>query len=254
MVNDSQTRSASNGLEIIPTNTCPPDYPELVRRAKAFGMFAPHTHLDISDGKFTPVVSWPYANDQLTELEKMADERVVLPLAKVSYYEVHLMVQEPLRIGTLMARVGCRRILAHIETFHSAHSVKEAFSVWRAGGAEEVGLALLLDTPLSAIDEYVSQCDAVLLMSIPTLGKQGAPFDERIFARIRELHQKYPELVIAVDGGVGDKNIVELVKAGATRFGVGSAITKTADPAAAYHSLFNVVERMHLEQYPQKGK
>jgi len=70
--------------------------------------------------------------------------------------------------------------------------VKEAFSAWRAGGAEEVGLALLIDTPLSAIDEYASQCDAVLLMSIPSLGKQGAPFDDRIYDRIRALHTKIP--------------------------------------------------------------
>jgi len=229
-------------VEILPTNTCPLDYPELIRRSTAFAKFAPKIHLDVSDAKFTPVMSWPYGEDQWTELEKMADRREVLPLAKIVYYETHLMVEAPLRIGTYMARVGCRRVLGHLETFSSAHSVKEAFSAWRAGGAEEVGLALLIETPLSALDEFASQCDEVLLMSIPTLGKQGAPFDERIYERVRALHAKYPELMIGIDGGVGESNIRELVRAGAKRFGVGSAITKTPDPSAAYTHLLQFVD------------
>ena len=56
-------------------------------------------------------------------------------------------------------------------------------------------------------------------------------------ARIRELHDTYPALAIAVDGGVGEANIAKLAQAGATRFGVGSAITKTPDPAAADEAL-----------------
>ena len=229
-------------IEILPTNTCPPDYPELVRRATAFAKFSPSMHLDISDGKFTSVTSWPYADEQWPELEKMADRREILPLSKIVFYEAHMMVEAPLRVGTLLARIGCRRVIGHVETFSGSAAIKEAFSAWRAGGAEEVGLSLLLDTPLSALDEYAGICDTVLLMSIPTLGKQGAPFSESIYEKISMLHKKYPELVIGVDGGVSDHNIRKLVEAGATRFGVGSAITKTADPAEAYAHLIRVGE------------
>lgn len=229
-------------MEILPTNTCPPDFPELVRRSKAFAQFSPYIHLDLSDGKFTPVTSWPYNEGQWAELEKMTERSEVLPLAKVAYYEAHLMVQEPLRIGTYMARVGCRRVLAHFEAFHGVGAIQEAFSAWRAGGAEEVGLALLIETPLNAYDEVASMCDEVLLMSIPTLGKQGAPFDERIYERIQKLHEEYPELAIGIDGGVSESNIAKLKEAGATRFGVGSAITKTADPTEAYGALLKIAQ------------
>lgn len=227
-------------IEILPTNTCPLDYPELVRRSKAFGLFSPHIHLDVSDGKFTPVTSWPYLEGQWAELEKMADRREVLPLAKIARYEAHMMVQDPLRVGSYMARIGCRRIIGHLESFGGSHTVKEAFSAWRAGGAEEVGLALLIDTQLSSLDEYASQCDEVLLMSIPTIGKQGAPFDERIYDRIHQVHDKYPDLAIGVDGGVSAENIAMLVKAGASRFGVGSAITKNPEPAETYAYLLEL--------------
>jgi pentose-5-phosphate-3-epimerase len=229
-------------IEILPDNTCPLDYPELVRRSKMLATFSPRIHFDISDGRFTSVTSWPYGEGQFAELEAMADRREVLPLSKIMYYEVHMMVQEPLRVGTLLARVGCRRIVGHLETFTGAHSVKEAFSAWRAGGADEVGLALLIDTDLKAFDEYASQCDTVYLMSIQTLGRQGAAFDERIYDRIRAVHAKHPELTIAIDGGVAETNLKALVEAGATRFSIGSAITKTPDPAAAYARLVEMLK------------
>jgi pentose-5-phosphate-3-epimerase len=227
-------------IEVIPDNTCPADYPELVRRSKALAQFSKNIHFDLSDGKFTAVTSWPYGEGQMAELEKMADRREYLPLAKITYYEAHMMVEEPLRVGTLLARIGCRRVVGHLETFASAHAIKEAFSAWRAGGAEEVGLALLIDTPLSELDAYASECDTVYLMSIKTLGRQGAPFTEAIYERIEELHKKYPDLTIAIDGGVSDHNIKQLADAGATRFSVGSAITKTADPASSYEHLRRV--------------
>lgn len=229
-------------IEILPTNTCPSDYPELVRRAKAFATFAPQIHLDLSDGKFTSVTSWPYGEGQWAEIESMADRKETLPLARAVRYEVHLMVESPLRIGTFMARIGVRRILGHAETFRDEHAIKEAFSAWRAGGAEEVGLAFLIDTPLEILDRYIPQCDSVLMMSIPSLGKQGAPFDERIYDRIKHVHEKFPEIQIAVDGGVGEANIARLAAAGATRFGIGSAITKTEHPATAYAQLLDAAK------------
>lgn len=224
-------------IEIIPTNTCPVDFPELSRRSDAFRKFATSVHLDIDDAKFAPVLSWPYHVGQWSELESMIKNGEKLPFADTLYYEAHLMVNEPLQIGSYLARAGCHRIIAHVETFIDARSVKEAFSAWRAAGAAQVGLAVLIDTPLSVLDQYVSQCDEILLMSIPRLGKQGAAFDERIFKRIHGLHEKYNDVIIGIDGGVSESNIVQLVQAGARRFGVGSAITKTPEPSSAYEHL-----------------
>ena len=228
---------SSNFAEIIPTNTCPPNMIELTRRSEAFSTFATKIHLDICDDIFAPVLSWPYHDTQWVELQKMATDRQLLPYADAIFYETHLMVQDPLRIGELLARVGVRRILAHTEVFGDTQSIRSAFTIWKSAGASEVGLALLIDTPLSVLDPVIEDIDVVLLMSIPTLGKQGAPFDERIFARIEELHALHPELLIAVDGGVSDTNIADLVRAGARRFGVGSAMSRAPDPSVTYQQL-----------------
>jgi thiamine monophosphate synthase len=71
-------------------------------------------------------------------------------------------------------------------------------------------------------------------MSVATIGAQGAPFDSRAIGRIRDLHERLPDLPLAVDGGVSVVNIDSLVEAGATGFSVGSAIMRAPDPAAAY--------------------
>jgi ribulose-phosphate 3-epimerase len=227
-------------IEIYPTNTCPSDFADLYQRSDAFSAFSKYIHLDIGDERFVPVRSWPYGDGQWDEIEKKALDREVLPFTETANYEAHLMVLDPKPVGELLARMGCMRLLGHAETFTGEASIPDTFAAWKKAGAAEVGLAVLLDTPLSQIEPLVSLCDAVLLMSIAKLGKQGAPFDERIFERVSELHEKHPELVIAVDGGVGPANIAQLVHAGATRFGVGSAITKAPDPGQAYAHLMEL--------------
>ncbi len=229
-------------IEILPTNTCPPDLGELTLRSEAFSTFSPHVQLDIGDGKFVPAVSWPYQSGQWAELELLATKKKKLPFSDTLLYEAHMMVDAPVEVGELLAAAGCRRILVHLEVFADDETIQRAFSRWKKSGALEVGLVVLIDTPLSLLDPLVPICDAVQLMSIATLGAQGAPFDARVIPRIAELHAQYPELTIAVDGGVSEKNITELVRAGARRFGVGSAISKAENPSEAYVHIKEVAE------------
>lgn len=230
-------------IEIIPTNTCPPDFAELARRSEALARFARDIQLDVADGVFVPDLSWPYREGQWEELEAMASAGALLPHSGPVRYEAHLMADDPQHVGELLARVGCRRIIPHVEVFENEAAFRSVSAVWRAAGAKEVGLAILIDTPLSALLPYIPHCDVVQVMSIATLGKQGAPYDPRAIARVAELHAQHPLLTIAVDGGVSLSNIADLVRAGASRFGVGGAIAKAAEPARAYEELRAAGER-----------
>ena len=223
-------------MEIIPTNTCPPDFSELTKRSEAFSKYAEQIHLDVDDAKFAPVLSWPYFPGQWDELNRP------LPFADLVRYEAHLMVNDPFEIGKQLAHAGCFRILGHFEAFDSDDSIVHAFSAWKAAGASEVGLSVLIDTSLEKLYGVVSACNSILLMSIATLGAQGASFDNRIFERIATLHAMYPDLLIAVDGGVNESNIEALARAGATRFCVGSGISKSPDPAEMYKRLISLAE------------
>lgn len=221
-------------IEIIPTNTCPPNFAELSRRSESFAKFSRQVQLDIDDGVFAPEISWPYQNGQWAELEKTAISAQALPYSDILEYETHLMVEDPFHIGELLARVGSTRIIAHVEAFENDSSVKDAYLAWKSAGAKEAGLAILIETPLKTLDALIPFCDVVQVMSIAKLGRQGAKFDARAIDRIKELHAKYPDLIIAVDGGVSESNIADLVRAGARRFGIGSAISRSDDPGAAF--------------------
>lgn len=221
---------------ILPTNTCPPDLSELARRTEVFSHFAPEIQLDIADGEFAPVVSWPYREGQWQEIEQLAQSEK-LPFHDVVGYEAHLMVREPREIGVLLAKAGCRRLIFHIESVTDAKTIQDMLTEWRAAGAKEVGVSLLIDTPLESVDAIIGLCDVVQLMSIPRIGAQGQPFDERALSRVEELHAKYPDMMVAVDGGISESNIELLVRAGANRLCVGSAISNAMNSEAAFFTL-----------------
>lgn len=229
-------------IEIIPDNTCPPDFVELTRRSARLAAFSPRVQLDVGDGVFVPETSWPYLEGQWAGFEAMVQSGQRLPFSETLEYEVHLMVNDPVRIGELLAQAGCKRIIPHVEVFKDEKEILTAFGLWKAAGASEVGLTLLIQTPLSAIATVAHECDVVQLMSISKLGYQGMPFEPSIIERIKALHGQYPDLPIEIDGGVSQKTIPDLVRAGATLFSVGSAISKAEDPKAAYEELKALAE------------
>src|SRR3989344_7882472 len=207
-------------IEIIPT-IVPASSADISEWGEKFARVAPWVQIDIGDGVFVSNKPWsPPETYRLPQFDSVS-------------YEAHLMVQAPQEVGTQFIRAGCRRVIGHLEVFSTPDESRSVLHAWKGQGAE-VGLALLIDTPLEAVEPLVSACDVVLLMAIATLGRQGAAFDERIYARVRELRAKHPDLTIAIDGGVSPQNIRALVEAGASRFSVGSAISRSPDPAAAY--------------------
>ena len=81
--------------------------------------------------------------------------------------------------------------------------------------------------------------DCILFMTVYP-GQNAAPFQPKVIAKIRAFHVAYPNVPIAVDGGVNEKTLPLLLKAGATRFAVGSAIWSAPDPFLAYKKLSKV--------------
>ena len=106
----------------------------------------------------------------------------------------------------------------------------------------KIGVGVLLQTPLEEVEPYLPFVDFVLFMTIARIGVQGIPFDERGVARIAEFRSIHPEVALAVDGGVSKDNIAKLARAGAARFGVGSAISKSTYPSDAYACLRELAE------------
>ncbi|KKW19586.1 MAG: Ribulose-phosphate 3-epimerase [Parcubacteria group bacterium GW2011_GWA2_51_10] len=214
-------------IEIVPTAVVLKT--EDLQLCSKLSAFAEWVHIDIDDGIFAPVISWPYTKKGIYEVPDLS----ALGNLKA---EIHLMVETERKIGLLFARAGARRIIGHVEAFDTTEAAHGALDVWKKAGAE-AGLSILLDTPLPVLGPLVPACDFVQVMSVATIGLQGALFDPRAIERIAELNALYPELLISVDGGVSSSNIVDLARAGARRFSVGAAISKSADPAKTYAAL-----------------
>lgn len=216
-------------IELIPTvvpNSIG-DVETLLARCREFS----HTfHIDAADGTLAPNVTWiPEGSQKLPEADSF-------------FFEAHLMVAHPEAAGSAFAAAGAKRIIAHAEVLNSEEEAKRIFAAWRANGALQIAVALAVETKLEALDPYLLLCDAVTLMSIPRIGEQGIPFDERAYGRVADLHARYPDLIIEVDGGVGEEHLAALIHAGAKRFTEGSTIAKAADPAAEYQKLRSIAE------------
>ena len=218
-----------NRIEIIPT-CVPNDLADLSSKVDVIRPFAGDIHIDITDGVFAPKCTWPYqAKGNFSPFD--------LSVAEGLQAEIHLMVQAPRDIGLAFARAGAHRILGHVEAFDDQESVHAALAAWKHAGAKEVGLGVLMQTPFEMLEHHLFIVNVIHLMTIARIGTQGIPYEASAPQRVRAFHRLHPDMLIGVDGGVSEKNIRELARAGARRFGVGSAISRAQDPAAAYAAL-----------------
>lgn len=219
----------STMVEVIPA-LMQPDFDSLRREIERLS-FAPSMQIDVMDGIFVPTLSWPFPDGDV-----MGDFRDLH-----AELEAHLMIEEAHRIGEMLARAGCTRILGHLESFPDTDEARRALVAWRAAGAAEVGFSLKYDTPLEEVAPLAEECSVLQVMGIRTIGVQGQPFEEGTVARIAELRERYPVLTIEVDGGVSKANILQVHEAGATRLVVGSAIVRAEHPQRAYEELLALV-------------
>ncbi len=233
----AESSAALAAVAIVPA-IMPKDRNELHLLADLLHPFAQSIQLDVADGLLTPETTWPFiAPGQAEHLGELP-----LPFASDLVWEAHLMTKQPQALGEQLIDAGVKRVIAHIESCGSVEKARAIFESWHTRGAE-VGISLLLDTPISAIEDLIHDVEFVQVMSIAEIGAQGHPFDPRTMVRVRELRNRYPHIVITVDGGVNIHNAPDLVAAGANRLCVGSAIVRAEDPLTAYEELMHIVSR-----------
>jgi len=131
----------------------------------------------------------------------------------------------------LFLKLGAKRIIFHLEAEGDLQEFKEfleGIDLYIRDNTQ-IGVAINTTTPIRQLADLISNIDFVQCMGIEHIGYQGEPFDERVIDQIKSLRKEYPELIIAVDGGVNFETAPRLIKAGANRLVVGSAIFKNID-------------------------
>ena len=164
-------------------------------------------HLDVMDGHFVPNLS--YGAPVIADWRKRTD----------CPFDAHLMMSDPGRYLDDFVKAGCDVIIVQVEAVPDPSNLLRRI---REAGCR-ASLALNPPTPLAAIEPFLDQLDAVLVMSVmPGFG--GQKFDPNVLAKVRALRAARPDLWISIDGGIKPDTAAEAVAAGVSQMVVGSGV------------------------------
>lgn len=186
-------------------------------------------HVDVMDGHFVPNITM---GPLIVEAVHRSTQ---LPI------DVHLMIENPDRYISDFAKAGANLISIQVETCIHLH---RTLHLIRDHGCR-AGAVLNPSTPVSALEWVIDDLDFVLIMSVnPGFG--GQSFIPSSLDKVRCLRQlldqKRSSALIQIDGGVNQKTIAEIARAGVDVFVAGSAIFGSQDPAETIRQFRNVIE------------
>lgn len=201
---------------ICPTVTAydPHEYREQMER---IAPFAKQVHIDLMDGEFAPTKS--------PGLEHVWWPRYIRA-------DIHLMYSQPLNHVEQLKKLNPRLVIIHAE----AKADHRQFATELHAENILVGLAVLADTAIEDVYKYLEYFDQVLIFS-GKLGYHGGNADLGHLDKVRKVHDKYPNIEVAWDGGINDDNVQQLIDGGVDVLNVGGYVQKSSDPAKAYATL-----------------
>lgn len=172
---------------------------------------AQYVHIDVMDGSFVPSIS--FGMPVIKTIRKCTDRM----------FDVHLMIDEPIRYIEDFAEAGADIITVHAESCKHLDRTIEAI---KEKGIL-AGVALNPATPLSAIEYVLPKVDMVLIMTVnPGFGGQKLiPYTVDKVAQLKKMiKQTGCKVDIEVDGGINLENVETLMDAGANIIVAGSAV------------------------------
>ncbi len=172
---------------------------------------AEYLHIDVMDGAFVPSISFG-----------APVMKCIRPISKL-VFDVHLMVEEPIRYIDDFVKAGADIITVHAEA--CKHLNRTIAKIKEAG--VKVGVSLNPSTSLSVLDYCLEDIDMVLIMSVnPGFG--GQKFLPLAIDKIKSLKElirvKNLNVDIQVDGGVNTDNVSEIIEAGANVIVAGTGV------------------------------
>lgn len=173
-------------------------------------------HCDVMDGNYVPNIT--FGMPMIKALRKYSD----------MFFDVHLMIDKPERYIQQFCDAG-----ASLITFHpdASENVQQGIDIAKKNNVL-IGLVVNADKDISIVEPYLSQLDAVLIMTVQA-GFGGQSFREDCLKKVESIYNerkknKYKYL-IEIDGGVSLKTIDACKKAGCDVVVAGSAVFNADD-------------------------
>ena len=172
---------------------------------------AEYLHIDVMDGNFVPSIS--FGMPVISSIRKST--KLV--------FDVHLMVEEPIRYLEDFKEAGADILTVHAEA--CKHLNRTIAGIKELGC--RAGVALNPATPLNVLDYVLEDLDMVLLMSVnPGFG--GQTFLPNSLCKIKQLKEMADragaDIDIEVDGGIHTSNVADVIEAGANVIVAGTAV------------------------------
>ncbi len=181
-------------------------------------------HFDVMDGHFVPNIT--VGIPVLKAIKKVTK----LPL------DVHLMISNPDQMAEAFAEAGADWLTVHYE---SAVHLNRLLTHFAEHGVKP-GVALNPHTPVSVLEETLSLCHHILIMSVnPGFG--GQKFISHSFEKVRKLkdliRSQGLQVKIEIDGGIGLDNTAAAVESGVDVIVAGSAIFHAPNPRETFRQM-----------------
>lgn len=168
-------------------------------------------HLDVMDGRFVPSISFGMP--------------VISSIRKESkmFFDVHLMIEEPIRYIKEFAESGADGITVHIE---ACSDIKSTIAEIKKYG-KKAAVSINPGTPVDKIADILEDVDMVLVMSVnPGFG--GQKFIDSTIEKIEKLDNirkdKCLDYKIEIDGGINIENIGYVTEKGVDIAVAGTAV------------------------------
>ncbi|MDA3845486.1 MAG: ribulose-phosphate 3-epimerase [Vallitaleaceae bacterium] len=172
-----------------------------------------YIHIDVMDGFFVPNIT--------------IGPSIIKSIRGYSecLFDVHLMIEEPIRYVEDFIGAGADLITIHQEACEDVLATIERI---RALGVK-VGLSIRPATPVEVLEPYIQLLDLVLIMSVnPGFG--GQSFMEGSIEDIKDVKEMImrlnPTCELEVDGGIYHNNVDAVLKAGANVIVAGTSVFK----------------------------
>jgi ribulose-phosphate 3-epimerase len=172
---------------------------------------AEYVHIDVMDGAFVPSITFG-----MPVMKSIRDKTDCI-------FDVHLMINEPIRYIKDIYEAGADIITVHVESL--VHLERTITSIKELGA--KAAVALNPATPLNVLDYVLDDLDMVLLMSVnPGFG--GQKLIPSTYDKVRDLRKMIDKrnlsLEIEVDGGITLDNVTQVIDAGADVIVAGTSI------------------------------
>ena len=177
-------------------------------------------HLDVMDGHFVPNLS--FGPPIIAAMRPFTDKP----------FDVHMMIDEPLRYLPDFRKAGADIISFHLESNSNPEKTIEKI---RQLGAKPA-LAIKPGTPAEAVLPYLNSLFMVLVMTVEP-GFSGQKFMADMRPKVSFLKKKRPDILVEVDGGINSQTARLAAHAGADICIAGTAVFSSPDAASVIRGL-----------------